>query len=201
MTTTTVKAPIHLVRTKIAAAATCTYNATSTNGPTRAEQIADATAALDVAISEAEAAHGRVGNAFAPAALVLSAALHGAKVARTALEADATSEALGGLRATLSALESVPVAIEAPGEGEGPQEPEKVEVHGVVIEHRYGTDAMVFRSEEEAWAQLVDWVKHWWSTEFAQTDDIVRPEDDSEAVRMYFEHTQDESYTLFTAEV
>lgn len=102
-TPTTVKAPIHFVRICISEAL----------NHTRYSDDAEALTRLEAATREANTAIIRVGDAFAPASLVLTAATQGAESARRALLDGNSAEAIGALRATLAALNNVPAIIEA----------------------------------------------------------------------------------------
>lgn len=102
-TPTAVKAPVHFVRVCISEAITNAFHETDMEALTR----------LEAATREADTAIARIGDAFAPASLVLTAARHGAESARRALLDGDTAEAIGALRATLAAMNGVPVIIEA----------------------------------------------------------------------------------------
>lgn len=102
-TPTTVKAPVHFTRTCISEAL----------NHTRYGDDAEALTRLEAATREADIAITRVGDAFAPASLVLTAAREGTESARRALLDGNSAEALGALRATLAALNNVPAIIEA----------------------------------------------------------------------------------------
>lgn len=104
-TATTVKAPVHFVRTCLSEALTFT----ATNHGNEIEALTR----TESAIREADVAIARVADAFNPASLVLTAARHGAEAARRALLNGNSEEALGALRAALAALNNVPVIIEA----------------------------------------------------------------------------------------
>ena len=103
---TTVKAPVHFVRSCISEAI----------NSTRYGDHAEALTRIEAAIREADIALDRIGDAFAPASLVLTAARHGAETAQTALMHRSADEALGALRATLAVLSNVPAIIEAHAE-------------------------------------------------------------------------------------
>ena len=105
-TPTTVKAPIHFVRV-------CVEDACNTLFSLRAGSEADALSRLDAAIRESVTAIERIGDAFNPASLVLTAACNSAVSARRDLVNGDTAGALGGVRATVAALNSVPSIIEA----------------------------------------------------------------------------------------
>lgn len=69
------------------------------------------------------------------------------------------------------------------------------------IEHRFGHDASVFRSEAGAKAAVAGFVRQWWH-ELADYDDRLPtepPDDDQQAVDLYFEVHHDESYLISTA--
>lgn len=102
-TPTTVKAPVHFVRTCISEALNSARYGDDTMALTR----------LEAATREADTAITRVGDAFAPASLVLTAARHGAESARRAIIEGNSDAAIGALRATLAALNNVPAIIEA----------------------------------------------------------------------------------------
>lgn len=102
-TPTEVKAPVHFVRTSVKEA----------NGHLFRGDTVEALTRLDAAIQEASIAIERVGDAFNPASLVLTAAKSGSEAARTALLDGSTASALGATRATLAALDRVPAIIEA----------------------------------------------------------------------------------------
>lgn len=67
----------------------------------------------------------------------------------------------------------------------------------LTIDHRHGSDTTVHRSEAGARKWLAGYVREWWD------DAVVRggapaepPEDDDEAVELYFDTVTDELFTL-----
>ncbi len=62
----------------------------------------------------------------------------------------------------------------------------------LAIQHEYGSTVEAYASYELAEAALYSWVKEYWS----QVGDLPIPEDRKEAIELYFESSQDESYDL-----
>lgn len=102
-TPTSVKAPVHFVRTCVREAVNSLSRGDETEALTR----------LAAAVDEAEIATTRIGDAFNPASLVLTAARYGADSSRRAILDGDIPGALGGARATFAALNNVPAIIEA----------------------------------------------------------------------------------------
>lgn len=61
------------------------------------------------------------------------------------------------------------------------------------IEHRHGRNVSVHPAEEEARAQLLEYVQQWWE---AEIHDVDLPENPEEAIEDYFERVPDEFYTI-----
>lgn len=72
---------------------------------------------------------------------------------------------------------------------------QKTVVSVLVIEHRRGSEISVFHSDTDADTYLAGWVRDWWS-EVAErgTAPAEPPTDDTEAIRIYFEAHDDETY-------
>lgn len=102
-TPTNVKAPVHFVRTCITSAL---------NSLTHGDD-AEALTRLNAAIHEADIAIARIDDAFNPASLVLKVARSGADSSQLAIFRGETQGAIGGVRATLAALNNIPAIIEA----------------------------------------------------------------------------------------
>ena len=73
---------------------------------------------------------------------------------------------------------------------------QKTMVSVLVIEHRYGSDITAFHSDADATAYLAGWVRDWWSEliERRSSAPAEPPEDDTEAISLYFELHGDETY-------
>ena len=65
----------------------------------------------------------------------------------------------------------------------------------LTIEHRHGHDTSVHQSEDGARNWLAEYVREWWN-DGGWLDDEQPPEDDSEAIDLYFEKVGDEYYSL-----
>lgn len=75
----------------------------------------------------------------------------------------------------------------------------------LTVSHRHGVNASVHGSEAEATRELAEFARTWWEEITAGTGracpgvTIPPPEDDGEAIRIYFEHQHDESYDITPA--
>jgi hypothetical protein len=75
----------------------------------------------------------------------------------------------------------------------------------LTISHRHGDDISVHGSQAEATGTLAEFARYWWEEITAGTGRACPgvtappPEDDEEAIRIYFEHQHDESYAITPA--
>lgn len=73
------------------------------------------------------------------------------------------------------------------------------EVWVAVVDHRHGSNVTVADTREAGFAVIHEFVTEWWPTEMGPDETI--PEDPQEAIDAYFEHVDDESYTLTASSV
>lgn len=66
-------------------------------------------------------------------------------------------------------------------------------VHVLMIDHD-GIDSSVHRTEAGAWDALYEYVTEWWDTE--HRDGTPIPTDRNAAIDAYFEHVDDEDYSI-----
>lgn len=67
----------------------------------------------------------------------------------------------------------------------------------LILEHKHGSDAYVFRAEADAKRKLIGFVRDWWDADGPDTD---IPDDDDAAIAEYFK-VSGESYTIQGAEI
>lgn len=70
----------------------------------------------------------------------------------------------------------------------------------LTIDHHYGTDISVFRTEEGGRAALAEFCAEWWPEVADATEDPM-PEDRGELIAQYFELAADEWFVLSEVEI
>jgi hypothetical protein len=70
------------------------------------------------------------------------------------------------------------------------------DAHALVISHRHGVDITLHPSVEDARIALAGFARRWWHETDGGPGVAGPPDDDDEAIGTYFEHQEDESYTI-----
>lgn len=116
----------------------------------------------------------------------------------------------GGIRESFDAAEDAPwnqgepEADEASVRDVEPEEPGydgysfDLRVAVLTILYKHGAIVTVFAKEALAKATIIEWARGYWDRERVPGD---VPVDDDEAVSAYFEHVEDESYTIATKRI
>ena len=68
----------------------------------------------------------------------------------------------------------------------------------LAYEHEYGTDLTIYKTQEAALNSIHKTVQYWWDEELSGYD---MPEDQLEAVEMYFDLVDGEYYTITSCKV